>query len=124
MFWGMSSQLLKSSDGRRSASSTAIELLPFNTGFSHWTSLGFNLGAACAAIAGATHGHKTAPPRFGTHALSAIPHSMGRVRRSGSGGAFALLIGNSCRLLEYLHKHFSCQLAGLGVLIRRMIRGQ
>ena len=33
----------------------------------------------------------------------------------------ALVIGKSCRLLKYLHKHLSSQFAGLRILIRGMV---
>jgi len=66
----------------------------------------------------------TAPPRFVTPGLSIVPPALwGGVRRSAR-RRLSLLIGKSCRLFKYLHKHFSRELAGLRVLVRRMVRGQ
>src|SRR5580700_9708994 len=56
--------------------------------------------------------------------LSIVTPCRGRVQRAGAGGASNLLIGKSRRVLKYLHKHFACELSGLRILVRRMIRGQ
>jgi hypothetical protein len=52
-----------------------------------------------------------------------VTHAWARVHRS-VWRRLNLLVGKSCRLLEYLHKHFSREFSGLRILVRRMVRGQ
>ena len=46
------------------------------------------------------------------------------VRRSGTGEAAVLFIGKARGFFKDLHEHCASKLAGLGVLVRGMIRGQ
>ena len=46
-------------------------------------------------------------------------HAMGQGAPTGDG--FNLLIGKSCRFPKNPHKHFSRELSGLRILVRRMV---
>lgn len=69
----------------------------------------------------ATQKQESAAPGSGPWPVGSNPYK-GAGRAIRHERRFTLSIGKFCRLLKDFHKHFSRQLAGLRVLIRRMIR--